>query len=495
MFSVTYLGHQGWLVSGEANRVLIDPLLTEEYSPGFQATIYPPRKLTPSKFPPIDAIILSHEHSDHVNLPSLRLLDRRIPVIFPARSSLAIRTVITQLGFKVVPAAVGDRFSIGDLTIRLLGGEHRDDDLEEEWANLQILITDRAGDGSFFSYVDGWPTDATLALIQQTVGRIGVFCHVNNTMDWSCLEGGKTAIPPLSTIDYAARIIAAEASWWQNRESPELSVICGPGLVFYGRDAWMNQILRADSERVCVALRALAPERAFRAPLPGETITLKGGNLQRVARRAPFLSTLERARWPTRVRRKPLTVIEDFEPACGRYALEEKEWSGLFQEIDKLASFLYGRSLFRTLHALDNYDLDKRKPAFALVLRCDDQDRAQVCEYEPNASRFRVVSCAAPIKTYVAGLECWATDLLKVMDGQLLPQRLLGHLRTWSFSPKPLSPLQSVWRFFDSLHRPGAALSFYGEQPGLKSDPVIRPGRNRSRLKRLRTNAAGNEAR
>jgi beta-lactamase family protein len=491
MFSVTYLGHQGWLVSGEASRVLIDPLLTEEYSPGFQATIYPPRKLTFSKFPPIDAIILSHEHSDHVNLPSLRLLDRRIPLLFPERSSLAIRTVISQLGFQVVPTAVGDRFSIGDLTIRLLGGEHRDDDLEEEWANLQILIADRRGDGSFFTYVDGWPTAATLALIQQTVGRIGVFCHVNNTMDWSCLEGGKTAIPPLSTIDYAARIIAAEAGWWQNRGSPELTVICGPGLVFLGRDAWMNQILRADSERVCMALRALAPERAFRSPLPGETMAFKGGNLQRIAARTPFLSTLGRARWPTRVRRKPLTVLEDFEPTCGQYTLEEQEWSGLFQEIDKLASFLYGRSLFRTLHALDDHDLGKRKPAFALVLRCDDKESAQVCEYEPNASRFRVVSCAAPIETYAVGFECWATDLLRVMNGQLLPQRLLGHLRTWSFSPKPLSALQSVWRFFDSLHRPDAALSFYAELPGLKSDhPIIRPGRNSRKLKKLRTNAA-----
>lgn len=108
MFSITHLGHQGWLVSGGASRILIDPLLTDEYSPGFQALIYPPRRLELSKFPPIDAVILSHEHSDHVNLPSLSLLDRRIPVIFPERSARAIRTVLARLGFRVVPAAVGD---------------------------------------------------------------------------------------------------------------------------------------------------------------------------------------------------------------------------------------------------------------------------------------------------------------------------------------------------------------------------------------------------
>lgn len=368
---------------------------------------------------------------------------------------------------------------------------HRDDELEEEWANLQILVTDRASDGSFFSYVDGWPTDDTLGLIHRTVGRIGLLCHVNNTLDWSCLEGGMAAIPQVNTIDYAAAIIAAEASWWQARDPPALTVICGPGFVFVGEDTWMNQIFRADSERVCAALRALAPERAFRWPLPGETIAFKGGKVNRIAPRAPFLRVLERAQWPSRQPRKPLAVIDEFNPACGLYTLGEDEWSGLLREMDKLASFLYGRTLFRTLHELDKHDLGKRKAAFALVLRCDDKDSAYVYEYEPNACRFTVVSCAAPMETYVAGLECWATDLWRVLDGQLLPQRLLGHLRTWSFSPEPLSPLQSVWRFFDFLHRPGVALSFYGQGIGQKTGrPIIEPGRAAGELRKLRSDGA-----
>ena len=139
------------------------------------------------------------------------------------------------------------------------------------------------------------------------------------------------------------------------------------------------------------------------------------------------------------------------------------------------------------MHALDGRDLGKRKAAFALVLRCDD-DKAVVCEYEANASCFTIVPCTKPIDTYVAGLECWATDLWKVMDGQLLPQRLLGHLRTWSFSPRPLSPLQAVWRFFDSLHRPGAALAFYGARAGQEAaHPIIRSGRSAGKLRRLRS--------
>ena len=87
----------------------------------------------------------------------------------------------------------------------------------------------------------------------------------------------------------------------------------------------------------------------------------------------------------------------------------------------------------------------------------------------------------------VVGFECWATDLWRAMEGALLPQRLLGHLRTWSFSPRPLSPLQAVWRFFDALHRPAAARSFYARLLKEKAPrPIVGPGSFAKKLKRLR---------
>ena len=77
MFAVTYLGQQGWLVTSDATRILIDPLLTDEYSPGFSAVIHPPRRISLARLPPIDAVVLSHEHADHFNVPSLLALERR----------------------------------------------------------------------------------------------------------------------------------------------------------------------------------------------------------------------------------------------------------------------------------------------------------------------------------------------------------------------------------------------------------------------------------
>jgi hypothetical protein len=488
VFAVTYLGQQGWLIAGERSNVLVDPLLTDEYSPGFEARIHPPRSFVFGRFPAIDAVVLSHEHADHLNLPSLALLDRRIPVILPARSAHAMHEVIAGLGFRVIPSHPGSRYAVGDLTVELIGGElHHDAELESEWTTLQILVSDRAKHGSFFSYVDTWPKPETFEHLRDTVGRVGVFCHVNNTMDWSCLEGGIAARWPSTTIDFASEIIEAEAAWWSGGGAPEMTVVCGPGLAFVGADAWMNQILCADSQRVCEALQALAPVRAFRSPLPGDTITLEHGRVRGRARRAPFVRAVPPSRWPSMTVRRRRALLDDYRPSCGRTAMDDEAWPVVEQELDRLAAYLHRRSLFRTLLALDGTPLDGRRASFAIVLRAGAADRAFVYEYQPAACRFARVDCASPIDTYVAGIECWASDLWRVAVGQLLPQRLLGHMRTWSFSPIRLSPLQAIWGFFDPAYRPAAALAFYrgvadlvrGREPAIAAGPRARTVRAR----------------
>ncbi|HEX7839194.1 MAG TPA: MBL fold metallo-hydrolase, partial [Kofleriaceae bacterium] len=196
MFSVTYLGHQGWLICGARGRILVDPLLTDEYSPGFSAEIHPPRRFALAKFPPIDAVVLSHEHADHLSLPSLALIDRTVPIVLPARSARALHDAVAGLGFRVVPSRAGDRFGASDLDIELVGGVSARGQLDWEVTSLQILVADRGGHGSFFTYVDTWPTAETLAAVRRRVGALGVLCHANNTMDWSCLEAGPGRLPP-----------------------------------------------------------------------------------------------------------------------------------------------------------------------------------------------------------------------------------------------------------------------------------------------------------
>ena len=486
MFSATYLGHQGWLVQTRYSRILVDPLLTDEYSPGFEAEIYPPRVFDVRQFPAIDAVVLSHEHADHVNLPSLAMLARDVPIVMPARSARAVRDAIAALGFRVVASRPGDAFVIGDLEVTLFGSAAPGAQLEWEVTNLMVLISDRARHGSLFCYVDTWPQPATLAAVRRRVGRLGVLCHANNMMDWSCLEGGTGSGPPVNALEFAAELARAEASWWLGAEAPAVTAICGPGLAFRGADTWMNQILCVDSERVRDALHALSPERVFRAPVPGETIELVRGAVRRIAPRAAFVRALDRGAWRSLTVGARRAWIDDFAPACGEVSLDEASWPYLLAQLDLLAAYLYRRELFHGVLALDGCALGKRKPAFAIVLRVDGPDTAHVLEYEPDANRFALVRATRPLETYALGLECWAADLWRVLIGRMLPQRLLGHLRTWSFSPAPLSPLFAVWGFFDALHRPAAAAAFYGALANeLRGrPPTIAAGRHARGLRR-----------
>jgi len=451
-FSVTHLGHQGWLCASETTRVLVDPLLTDEYSPGYRAIVWPARAIDLRAMPAIDAIVLSHEHSDHVNIGSLAQLDRAIPIVMPERSAGAIRGALEKLGFGVAGARAGDRFAIGDLVLQTLAGEHRDHEFEGEWANLLLSIA--GADGSFFTYVDGWPTPATI----EAIGRVSVFCHANNAMDWSCLEGGRVIEAARATTETFARdLIDVERGWWPSRElAPIVTAIAGPGLAFVGDDAWLDQVLAVDSDEVAAAMQRAFPERAIRSPSPGETYTFRGHALVSIDR-APFVTPIDHPRAKID---PPRALIEDVARVASDPDMTDDDWQLALDELDRLARYLYGRTLFRTLHALDAHDLGGRRADLAFVLRADD-GAAYVCEYVTHESRFALVDCDDPLATYVCGVECWGCDLRDVARGAILPQRLLGHLRTWSFSPLPLSPLDAVWRFFDFVHRPEAGAAFY----------------------------------
>src|SRR5580765_5391164 len=99
MFATTFLGHQGWLFQSDRAAILVDPLLCEEFGAAQQLEyrVFPPRALDLAKLPPLDAVVLSHEHDDHFDLPSLAKLSRKIPIHLSARSSTAAHQILREL--------------------------------------------------------------------------------------------------------------------------------------------------------------------------------------------------------------------------------------------------------------------------------------------------------------------------------------------------------------------------------------------------------------
>lgn len=71
--SLTWLGHASFLIRLGGRTILTDPFLSERASPSadYGPRRYVPPGLAPEALPPIDLLLLSHDHYDHLDLRTL----------------------------------------------------------------------------------------------------------------------------------------------------------------------------------------------------------------------------------------------------------------------------------------------------------------------------------------------------------------------------------------------------------------------------------------
>jgi L-ascorbate metabolism protein UlaG (beta-lactamase superfamily) len=85
--AVTWLGHAAFLLRLGGMTVLIDPFLSDYASPipGIGPRRFTPPALTVEQLPPIDVLIVSHNHYDHLDARTIAALPhkRRIQVVVP----------------------------------------------------------------------------------------------------------------------------------------------------------------------------------------------------------------------------------------------------------------------------------------------------------------------------------------------------------------------------------------------------------------------------
>ena len=162
--TVRWIGHSTVLVSLDGVRLLTDPLL--------RLVVAHLRRRVPlhsGALRGVDAVLLSHAHHDHLDVPSLQKLGRSAPLVVPR----GLGSFLRRQGFRNVhELAVGEGLEVGAVRVEATFAAHDGSrppyPARAPAVGYAVLGSRRlyfAGDTDLFPGMDGLVSDLDLALV------------------------------------------------------------------------------------------------------------------------------------------------------------------------------------------------------------------------------------------------------------------------------------------------------------------------------------------
>jgi L-ascorbate metabolism protein UlaG (beta-lactamase superfamily) len=113
---LTWLGHASWLVQLDGVSLLIDPIFSESIGPGVRRHV--PPAMGSAHLPDIAAQLVTHNHRDHLDLPSLKAV--RQPII----AGLGLAEFFASHALACTELDWWTATRVGDVTVRFVPSQH-----------------------------------------------------------------------------------------------------------------------------------------------------------------------------------------------------------------------------------------------------------------------------------------------------------------------------------------------------------------------------------
>lgn len=166
---ITYIGHATLLLEFGGVRILTDPNFDPALA-GFLRRVAPPG-IALAELPPLDAVLVTHAHADHLSFASLREIPQHVPVFAPP----AVMQWLRLRGYRQAePVAPGETIGIGDVRLSAAAAKHLGSrygvDRWRSAANMYLL--EHAQSTCFFAGDTGLSPD-THRLVEERVHQQG----------------------------------------------------------------------------------------------------------------------------------------------------------------------------------------------------------------------------------------------------------------------------------------------------------------------------------
>jgi hypothetical protein len=256
----TLVGHACWLFETTAGCLLMDPVLFDPFEEG-TVTSCPRRAVRLERLPALQGIVVSHRHLDHFDLPSLAVLDRRVPVFCPDDPFLLYG--LQRLGF-------GDIRRLAPFVAQQIGGLRLlpTPSLNRDVLEYGLVVQDETG--ALFNQVDTFLAADTIQRLHCEVDQLDVHLAMYASQHFDLFESKRANTAAMHGINLhtASRLAAG------------CVVPAAAGFRFTDDLAWLNRhVFPISLARFVQDLRQVSPTLRIIEVNPGDTLVVAQGQV------------------------------------------------------------------------------------------------------------------------------------------------------------------------------------------------------------------------